>query len=203
MNPPPLTVDPYFTLKVVIGLFCASLLGAFVLFRVLQSTALITEKRYQAGGAIAGFMLIFMVLSSLWWNATWKLAEDQRKIEEARALQAQAAEWSIDGEVREEGPSVPYHQISVTQAPASTVDQGGHFTLTGARTFRNRYPRLYVQGDDTHIPATLEITEEIARIDRGSSEITLKNPVELLRIRPMELLEPSGIFGGSGGGLGK
>jgi hypothetical protein len=207
MPPPLLTTDPYFTLKVVIGLFSASLVGAFVLFGVLKSFAWITEKRYQAGGAIAGFLLIFGVLSTMWWNATWKLAENQRmtadaqlKIEEAKTQQV--VEWSVDGEVRLEGVPVP-NQISVSQAPTATVDRGGHFALVGVRTLRKRYPRLYIQGDDAHIPATLEITEAIAKIDPGSSEITLRGPIELRKIPPAEFVDVSAPLAGKGGGLGK
>jgi len=49
-------------ITVVIILFVLSLLGASVLFKFLVSSALVTGKRYQAGGAIAGFLLLYWTL---------------------------------------------------------------------------------------------------------------------------------------------
>jgi hypothetical protein len=47
----------------VIGLFfLLSLVGAVVLFRFFKSSALIKTKTYQAGGALAGFVIIFGLL---------------------------------------------------------------------------------------------------------------------------------------------
>jgi len=43
-------------------LFAASLVAAFVLFKLLQSTAAITKKEYQVGGAAAGFLVIYGAL---------------------------------------------------------------------------------------------------------------------------------------------
>ena len=47
---------------VVIILFALSLLGAWVLFKFLVSSALIKGKTYQAGGAIAGFILLYLLM---------------------------------------------------------------------------------------------------------------------------------------------
>ncbi len=47
---------------VVSTFFVLSLLAAFVLFKWFKSTAVIANKTYQVGGAIAGFIIIFLML---------------------------------------------------------------------------------------------------------------------------------------------
>src|ERR1035438_5802924 len=47
---------------VVTILFTLSLLAAWILFKFLQSTASITKKEYQMGGAAAGFLIIYGAL---------------------------------------------------------------------------------------------------------------------------------------------
>ncbi len=48
---------------VIVGIvFILSLTGAFILFKFFKSTAIIKNKNYQAGGDIAGFILIFGAL---------------------------------------------------------------------------------------------------------------------------------------------
>ena len=51
-------------LLAVAALFACSLVAAVVLFKVLQSTAVIQKKEYQVGGAAAGFLLIYAALYS-------------------------------------------------------------------------------------------------------------------------------------------
>ena len=51
-------------LVVVVALFTCSLAAAVVLFKILQSTAVIQKKEYQVGGAAAGFLLIYAALYS-------------------------------------------------------------------------------------------------------------------------------------------
>lgn len=43
-------------------LFFLSLLAAVILFKFFKSSAIIKNKKYQAGGAIAGFIIIFVTL---------------------------------------------------------------------------------------------------------------------------------------------
>src|ERR1035438_3545773 len=47
---------------VVTILFTLSLFAAWILFKFLQSTATITKKEYQMGGAAAGFLIIYGAL---------------------------------------------------------------------------------------------------------------------------------------------
>jgi hypothetical protein len=49
-------------LTAVGSLFGCSLVAAFVLFKILQSTAAIQKKEYQVGGAAAGFLVIYAAL---------------------------------------------------------------------------------------------------------------------------------------------
>ena len=49
-------------LVVVAVLFILGLVAAWLLFRILQSTAAITRKDYQLGGAAAGFLIIYSAL---------------------------------------------------------------------------------------------------------------------------------------------
>ena len=50
------------TVAVVAAVFALSLLGAVVLFHFFKSSALIKQKTYQAGGAVAGFIVIYGLL---------------------------------------------------------------------------------------------------------------------------------------------
>src|SRR5271167_3431721 len=50
-------------LVVISVLFGLSLLAAWVLFKVLQSTATVSKPGYQLGGAAAGFVVILTLLS--------------------------------------------------------------------------------------------------------------------------------------------
>jgi len=50
------------TVGVVTILFTLSLLAAWILFKYLQSTAVITRKEYQVGGAAAGFLIFYGAL---------------------------------------------------------------------------------------------------------------------------------------------
>jgi hypothetical protein len=59
-------------------LFALSLFGAVILFAVLKSTAMIKTPKYQAGGALAGFILIFGILAYTYY-----------KVEDIASLQAQ------------------------------------------------------------------------------------------------------------------
>jgi hypothetical protein len=67
-------MDPI--LIIVSILFVLSLLGATVLFKFFKSSAIIKNKKYQAGGAIAGFILIFGVLYTTYANIEAKKYED-------------------------------------------------------------------------------------------------------------------------------
>lgn len=46
-------------LLVIVIFFFLSLIGAYVLFKFLESSAIIKNKKYQAGGAIAGIYSYF------------------------------------------------------------------------------------------------------------------------------------------------
>lgn len=63
--------DPkFFHVGVVVIIFLASLLATYILFRVLKSTANIKNRGVQAGGAIAGFILVFLLLSNFYMKLT-------------------------------------------------------------------------------------------------------------------------------------
>jgi hypothetical protein len=71
----------------VIGLFfLLSLVGAVVLFRFFKSMAVIQRKTYQAGGAVAGFVIIFSLLFSAYdWlekRHNRELNDENKKLQE-------------------------------------------------------------------------------------------------------------------------
>ena len=51
-----------FSLIVIVVLFLLSLAAAVILFAFFKSTAVVQGTRYQAGGAIAGFIIVFVLL---------------------------------------------------------------------------------------------------------------------------------------------
>lgn len=65
-----------FNVLVIVIFFFLSLIGAYVLFRFLDSQAIIDDKRYKAGGAIAGFILIYGCL----FGAYYKLEANKTEL---------------------------------------------------------------------------------------------------------------------------
>lgn len=53
-----------FNLFLIVVIFFLSLVGAVVLFKFFENTAVVKSKQFQAGGAIAGFIAIFMLLTN-------------------------------------------------------------------------------------------------------------------------------------------
>jgi hypothetical protein len=54
--------ETYEILIVVTVIFTLSIIAALILFKVLKSTAIVKKAGYQAGGALAGFIIIFSTL---------------------------------------------------------------------------------------------------------------------------------------------
>lgn len=50
------------SLVVVAAIFFMSLVGAYILFAILKSVAQISNKAYQAGGALAGFIILYLTM---------------------------------------------------------------------------------------------------------------------------------------------
>jgi len=70
--------------------FVLSLIGAIVLFKYLKSSATIKKSEYQAGGAIAGFILIYGLLYTSYTSI----------LNSSNAYQRQ--EWTIIGKVKKD-----------------------------------------------------------------------------------------------------
>lgn len=140
-----------FPLFVVIVLFLASLFGAFVLFKVLQSTAVVTTKEYQLGGAMAGFFVIFGLLYWSLSNITSKATED--------------TPWTLEGTVIQQDGSHPAF-ATVGQHPVVKVDpQSGSFLLPEVRMPNGALPILDFGGDSTHPTVRFPVTKDMLKPD--------------------------------------
>ncbi|MDH3973134.1 MAG: hypothetical protein OEV42_02535 [Deltaproteobacteria bacterium] len=92
------------TLIVTSTFFVLSLVGAVVLFRFFKSAAIVKTKTYQAGGAIAGFIIIYALLYGSYANiekdGQKKLLEDYETIKvELQQLRKKLEPKSISGTV--------------------------------------------------------------------------------------------------------
>jgi hypothetical protein len=76
-------------LIIVFVLFSLSLIAAVILFAFFKSTAVIRTPRYQAGGAIAGFVIVFAILQ-LSFTKVSGYATQQQTIND---LQAKVVEY--------------------------------------------------------------------------------------------------------------
>ena len=50
------------SLVVVIMIFLMSMAGAYILFKTLKATAIIKNAKFQAGGALAGFIILYATM---------------------------------------------------------------------------------------------------------------------------------------------
>lgn len=149
-----------FTLVVVTVIFLLSLIGSFVLFRFFKSMAIIKGKTYQAGGAVAGFILLYSVL----YGSYYKIEEGEyRKIvNEYKALLEKIEPKPITGRIK------PYKKNTkvVLAVKETDLDSSGRFRLQAAAVdpVKNEL-RLYVITEDTYIPYDIYSVEEMKDIE--------------------------------------
>lgn len=149
-----------FTLAVVAGIFLLSLIGAVVLFKFFRSTAIITGKTYQAGGAIAGFILLYSVL----YGSYYKIEESEyRKIvNEYKVLVDKMAPKPITGRI------TPYKRNTkvVLAVKETDPDSSGRFRLQASAVDPvNNDVRLYVITEDKYIPYDIYTVEEMKDVE--------------------------------------
>ncbi len=160
----------------LVVLFVISLSGAVVLFKYLKSSAVIRKSSYQAGGAIAGFLLIFSLFSGIFYSWLKFQAEDKPKGYE---------EWTLKGVVKKKGSQIHDGIIAKFQPPSphTMSDANGEFRLDdilvipGKEKERNPEIQLRCQG---YFPKSIELydTSKVERIAEGKL-FRLKDTVKL------------------------
>jgi hypothetical protein len=157
-------------LLVLVGvIFLLSLVGALVLFKVLQSTAIIQRKGYQAGGALAGFLLIFAAL----YGAYHQLNAQQQSANEV---------WTVVGEVNLENDDQNSQEVEVSlmpPPPTTLSENGGDFRFDRIPISVNGPLELKFQIDG-YLTESLLVDENLAFYDSDNRRITLKEPVTLV-----------------------
>jgi len=150
-----------YTLIPIIVIFCLSLIGSFILFKFLKSSATIKKATYQAGGAIAGFLLIYGLLFST-FKSVYKPSE----------------KWTIIGTVIKEDASI-HDGITVRHLPPSpdtTTDNRGTFTLDNVKVISGEgWPELYFECKGFHPRSLLINKKNIKKLYKGKREIRLKD----------------------------
>ena len=156
-------------LLVIVVIFILSLVGAFVLFKLLKSTAIIKKAKYQAGGALAGFLLIYGTLYGSFYRLS--CSEGGREPEPEH--------WTVIGTAKRE--KVKDHiGIEVRQLPPNPTftDASGSFHLENVKVLKDRWPELIFEREN-YFPRYITIDETNAEIDANRKEIKLKEAIEL------------------------
>lgn len=156
---------------IIVGIiFVLSLGGAIVLFRFLKSSAMIRKAGYQAGGALAGFLLIYGTL----YYSSANLSD---------RLNAGELTWTVVGVVQKAGARI-HDGVSIKQippTPQAVTDIGGNFRLPDLRTPKDQLPELQIESDG-YLPRPVRITPENANVDPDTGVIRLKEPVRIARV---------------------
>ncbi|MFH1148229.1 MAG: hypothetical protein V1736_11050 [Pseudomonadota bacterium] len=156
-------------LIVITVIFLLSLLGAVALFKFLKSTAMIKKAGYQAGGAVAGFLLIYGTL----YGSFHSLCRDVWVWKPNR--------WTVSGTVKKSGTAMHGAVIvsHVPPRPSTVTDAGGTFRLENVLVMPNEgLPEIYLETDGFY-PKSYQIDEKNALVDNEKKTIRLREPIEL------------------------
>ncbi len=165
-------------LVVVTLLFLLSLVAAVILFAFFKSTAIITTPKYQAGGAIAGFMLVYLLLYPSYRSIAGdknlsKVSEYQSQVTaltaENKKLQGLDAEHRLFEQTQQiEGTVSPYHdRMQVVLGFSDTeVRADKKFRLVAPCVdVANRPYTLYVIHDGVSYPYVIQHNEELSAVN--------------------------------------
>jgi hypothetical protein len=195
-------------LIVIAVLFLLSLLAAYVLFKWLDSAAIIKRQGYQAGGAFAGFLLIFGSLTVAHFKLVGLGSEHLRLksedlsqevlvlSEQVEALRRAAKEqasrsgseyWTVRGMVVRQDKEPQLNQgvsIGVIPHRSTESDSTGKFCLRYLKIGREeQYLRELQFGSEGYYLTSQILSRETAVFDEKAKTITLKDSIELW---PME-----------------
>jgi len=151
-------------------MFTLSLVGSVILFRFLKSSATIKKKSYQAGGAIAGFMLIYGLLYASF--------DSMYKNETSREPDV----WAITGKVVMEGADVNDGITIQEFAPEAKSLQNGKFLLSSVRIFPKKALVLFFKGKDNYFEDQLKID-----IKKENTDIDIDEENKVITIKPVIL----------------
>jgi len=129
--------------------FTLSLVGAVVLFRFLKSSALIKAKTYRAGGAVAGFAIIYYLLSGSYYKIeALKNQELKSRIEDLKEQLKQLDTTIVSGEVEPDRQPVKVRLVFDAVEP----DSEGKFNFQVPRVVLDSpTAALYAITDDEHM----------------------------------------------------
>lgn len=159
----------------IVVFFLLSLLGAIVLFRYLKSSATIKKAEYQAGGAIAGFLLVYGIL----YGSYLSIKQDTGYTEKL--------DWVIVGKVVKEGSRLN-DGVEVTYYPPTPniiSNKSGEFRLTGIKMTKQEFEEMNFLELNFQTEGYFDMTEKInleqLEIHENERKIYIKTPVELIK----------------------
>ncbi|HSL84234.1 MAG TPA: hypothetical protein VLF66_15785 [Thermoanaerobaculia bacterium] len=183
-------------------IFSLSLGGAYVLFQTLKATAVMKTVRGQAGGALAGFLMVFSALGGTYLKLLPAAEDlDALRAENAR-LEARLQEleratgsefWTLVGDVRRgDAPSATGVEVLVMPPnPRLLVEGHGNFRFESLKVVNGIWPELHVSADG-YYPETLILAEEHLELHPERKLAVLKQPVVLA-----DAPEPHGLVAAS------
>jgi len=152
---------------VVTILFTLSLFAAWILFKFLQSTASITKKEYQMGGAAAGFLIIYGALYYS-YSGLAKSALDDSKQQLAVCQAALKTSADNDAEVGIKGvvdPALRDAQIVFATKIFPLPDDGTfRFSVRKKDLTSNNPPAIYIINEQEHNYLQLDQDEDFSNI---------------------------------------
>ncbi len=160
-------------------MFVCSLTAAFVLFKFVKSTAGVQGddvgfkiRGFQAGGAIAGFLLTYGLL-----HYSFTSLSSQQHEEEAAAP---SALWTITGKVvKSDGLSPALVKVSPVPPMGAISDNGGNFRMAHVLPIKEDvYPDLVFECE-SYISQTVTISGENAEIDKENHRIRVSEIVTM------------------------
>jgi len=136
---------------VVAILFALSLSGAWVLFKLLQSTASISKKEYQMGGAAAGFLIIYGALNLSYTS-----------IAKASACQAEEEQVAVKGTV---DPALADAEVVYATKTVSLTNDGVfHFSARKKDLDNDDPPVIYITTDEKQYHYQLDPGQDVSNL---------------------------------------
>ena len=173
--------------------FILSLIGAYVLFKILKSRATIKEPTKQIGGAMAGFVILFGLLTGSYYflRGSVPTSEYQKRIEEYERQIREIKEnwqpqvWTVSGYIIKEN-STADEQINVNYFPPSPginfYPVQGRFHLYNVKICKaDQWPTVQFTCEG-YYPEDYQISPENAEINEKEKSIKLKNEIKLTKI---------------------